>query len=234
MKALLLAAGMGTRLKPLTDTVPKCLVPIRGKPLLEYWLSMLHDAGVFPILVNLHYLAEKVRGYIETSGFREIVSTVYEKELLGTAGTLLRNRAFFGREPMMLVHADNLSRFDVSAFIERHEMRPSGCEMTMMTFRTPTPESCGIVELDERGVVRGFHEKVPNPPGNLANGAVYILEPSIFDFLETLGRETIDFSTEVLPRYAGRIHTFHNDVYHRDIGTMESYEAAEKEELFIP
>lgn len=191
---------------------------------------MLHDAGVHPILVNLHYLADKVREYIETSGFRQIVSTVYEENLLGTAGTLLRNRAFFGQNPLMLVHADNLSRFDVHAFIENHRTRPSGCDITMMTFRTPTPESCGIVELDERGVVKAFHEKVPEPPGNLANGAVYMLEPSIFRFLESLGKEAIDFSTEVLPHYVGRIFTFHNDVYHRDIGTMESYEAANKDE----
>lgn len=233
MRALLLAAGLGTRLRPLTDAVPKCLVPIRGKPLLEYWLSMLREGGVFPILVNLHYKADKVRDYLETSGYREIVSTAYEKELLGTGGTLLRNREYFGGSPMMLVHADNLSRFDVRAFLARHRARPAGCEMTMMTFRTPTPETCGIVEMDERGVVRAFHEKVPDPPGDLANGAVYILEPSIFDFLAALGRETIDFSTEVLPRYLGRIFTFHNDVYHRDIGTMESYEAAELEELYI-
>lgn len=221
---------MGTRLRPLTDTIPKCLVPIHGKPLLGYWLSMLHDAGVYPILVNLHYLADKVRAYIEKSGFRQIVSTVYEENLLGTAGTLLRNRAFFDRDPLMLVHADNLSRFDVRAFIESHRTRPPGCEITMMTFRTPTPESCGIVELDERGSVKAFHEKVPEPTGNLANGAVYILEPSIFHFLESLGKEAIDFSTEVLPHYVGRIFTFHNDVYHRDIGTMESYEAANRDE----
>ncbi len=75
MRALLLAAGLGTRLRPLTDTVPKCLVPIHGKPLLGYWLAMLRDAGVFPMLVNLHYMADKVRQYLETSGFREIVST---------------------------------------------------------------------------------------------------------------------------------------------------------------
>jgi len=219
---------MGTRLRPLTDTIPKCLVPIHGKPLLGYWFSMLHDAGVYPILVNLHYLAEKVREYIETSDFRQIVSTVYEEKLLGTGGTLFGNRAFFDQGPLMLVHADNLSRFDVHAFIDSHRTRPPGCEITMMTFRTPAPKSCGIVELDKRGVVQAFHEKVPDPPGNRANGAVYILEPSIFDFLESLGKSVIDFSTEVLPRYIGRIFTFHNDEFHMDIGTMENYEMANK------
>ncbi len=229
MRALLLAAGLGTRLRPLTDTIPKCLVPIHGKPLLWYWITMLKDGGVYPILVNLHYFADKVVDYIEKSGFKDFVYAVHEEKLLGTAGTLFKNRDFFGTEPLMLVHADNLSKFDVKAFVERHQNRPSGCEITMMTFHTPTPESCGIVELDDRGVVQAFHEKVSNPPGNLANGAVYILDPSIFPFLESLKKEVIDFSTEVLPHYIGRIYTFHNDIYHRDIGTMKSYEMALKE-----
>ncbi|MFA5166928.1 MAG: nucleotidyltransferase family protein [Candidatus Omnitrophota bacterium] len=229
MKALLLAAGLGIRLRPLTDTIPKCLVPIRGKPLLGYWLEMLGNAGVAPILINLHHFADAVRAYLDTCCFSKSISTVYEERLLGTAGTLLRNRDFFGQEPLMLVHADNLSQFDVKAFICRHASRPRNCEMTMMTFRTPDPESCGIVTLDERGIVQLFHEKVPHPPGDLANGAVYILEPSVFGFLERLGKETIDFSTEVLPHYMGRIFTFSNNTYHRDIGTLESYEAANRE-----
>ena len=229
MKALLLAAGLGTRLRPLTDTIPKCLVPIHGKPLLGYWLEMLTAAGVQPILINLHYFADTVREYLHSSGFTEHISTVYEEDLLGTAGTLLKNRDFFGNEPVMLVHADNLSKFDVHTFVQAHHDRPSGCEITMMTFTTPTPESCGIVEHNVQGVVMAFHEKVMNPPSKLANGAVYIVEPSIFNFLATLGKDVIDFSTEVLPHYMGRIFTYHNNVYHRDIGTMESYEAAVRE-----
>lgn len=187
---------------------------------------MLRNGGIYPILVNLHYFADKVVDYIEKSGFKDFVYTVNEEKLLGTAGTLLKNQDFFGNEALMLIHADNLSKFDVKAFVERHRNRPAGCEITMMTFNAPTPESCGIVELDERGVVQAFHEKVSNPPGNLANGAVYILEPSIFTFLEGLKKEVIDFSTEALPHYLGKIYTFHNDMYHRDIGTIESYEMA--------
>lgn len=229
MKALLLAAGLGTRLRPLTNDIPKCLVPIHGRPLIEYWLRMLAEADVDGILVNLHYFADKVRAFIEKSEFKNYTTMVYEPKLLGTAGTLLKNRKFFDGHQIMLVHADNLSKFDVRKFIACHEQRPAGCEMTMMTYKTLTPKSCGIVELDDRGVVAAFHEKVPSPPGNLANGAVYILEPAVFDFLEGLGKDTIDFSTEVLPYYMGRIYTFHNDVYHRDIGTMESYGSAEQD-----
>lgn len=237
MKALLLAAGLGVRLRPVTDNIPKCLVPIQGRPLLGYWLRMLVEAGCHPLLVNTHYFADRVEDYIKVSGYQEHVQTVYEAELLGTGGTVLKNRGFFGNEPFMLIHADNFSVFDVRAFIARHKARPSGCEITMMTYITPTPETCGILGLDKQGVVQAFYEKVKDPPGNLANGAVYILDPSVLAFLGNLKKSTIDFSTEVLPHYLGRIYTFHNDVYHRDIGNIESYqqallEADQRKDLF--
>jgi len=203
-------------------------MPIKGIPLLEYWLSHLTEAGISPILVNLHHHANLVRAYLEHSRFAGQVSPVYEEELLLTAGTLLKNRDFFGNESLMLIHADNLCFCDFRAFMRTHEKRPRGTVITMMTFTTPAPETCGIVELDERNVLQAFHEKVPNPPGNHANAAVYILAPEIFDFLASLGKEKIDFSTEVIPHYLGRIVTFHNDVYHRDIGDMESLLAAQE------
>ena len=232
MKVLLLAAGLGTRLQPLTDNIPKCLIEIDGRPLLEYWVTMLYKGGVFPLLVNLHYHADKVANFINNGPYSAFVTTVYEEMLLGTGGTLLKNRSFFDNEPkkpFMLVHADNLSIFDVQAFVNSHLNRPTGSEITMMTFKTPTPHTCGIIETDEKGCVQAFHEKVANPPGDMANGAVYIMEPSIFNYLEGLNKEFIDFSTEVIPYYMGRIYVFYNDVYHRDIGTIESYEAACKE-----
>ncbi len=234
MRALLLAAGLGTRLRPLTDSVPKCLVEIDGRPLLDHWIELLAGGGIVDILVNLHYLADTVRAHIESRRYPARVTSVYEESLLGTGGTLLRNRAFFGKEPGMLVHADNLSSFDPRAFVDRFLSRDSGIEITMMTFRTDAPESCGIVELDGRGVVRAFHEKASEPPGDLANAAVYIVSPVVIDFMAGLGREVIDFSTEVLPRFLGRINTFHNGTYHRDVGTMESLLAARREYRGLP
>jgi mannose-1-phosphate guanylyltransferase len=229
MKALLLAAGLGTRLQPLTYNIPKCLIEIDGKPLLEYWFTMLYCGGVYPLLVNLHHHADKVAHFVINSPYRKFVTTVFEEKLLGTGGTLLKNRDFFGHESLMLVHADNLSVFDVQAFVNSHLNRPVGCEITMMTFWTPTPHTCGIIETDEKGCVQAFHEKVANPPGNMANGAVYIVAPSIFNYLEGLNKEFIDFSTDVIPNFIGRINTFHNDFYHRDIGNLDSYESACKE-----
>lgn len=229
MKALLLAAGLGTRLRPITDHVPKCLVPIHGKPLLEYWLDMLLTNGVERVLINTHYLPHAVRAYVAASPWRNSIDMVHEEILLGTGGTVLRNHDSLAGGPFMVVHADNLTRFDVAAFIRAHANRSIGVDITMMTFDTDMPQTCGIVELDERGVVIRFHEKVANPPSNHANAAVYIFEPSVIDFLASLGKEVIDISTEVLPKYLGRMQAFHNSDYHRDIGTPESLALAERE-----
>lgn len=226
MRAILLAAGLGTRLRPLTNTIPKCLVPIKGEPLLGIWLERLAQAGMGPFLVNTHYLAEQVEAFIAASPHRERVRLVHELSLRGTAGTLITNLDFFQGEDGMLIHADNYCLADIRAFVRAHRQRPPECVMTMMTFRTDAPSSCGIVELDERGVVTGFHEKVANPPGNLANGAVYILSAEL---LEKMGKElhaVKDFSTEVLHRFVGRIYSHETSEVFFDVGTPESYAKA--------
>lgn len=229
MKAILLTAGYGRRLRPLTDVLPKCLLPINGRPLLEYWLSMLVNAGVTSVLMNLHYLPQIIKEWVELTEYASNIKMVYEESLLGTGGTLFQNSNFTGDEPVLLVHADNLCSVDIKAYINAHKNRPRGAEITMMTFNTPTPETCGIVEIDHTGIVRAFHEKVANPPGKLANAAVYIVEHPVIDFLASLNKSFIDFSTEVLPAYLGKIYTFHNINYHRDIGNPESYLAAQTE-----
>lgn len=233
MKALLLAAGLGTRLRPVTRTIPKCLVPINGKPLLEYWLENLSKAGIEEFLVNTSYLSNEVEKYVERSVYKDKIKLVHENTLLNTGGTLLANKEFFldeeEKEPFMLVHADNLSICNFNNFIDSHRKRENKCEITMMLFETDNPQSCGIVELDEKGIVQKFYEKVKKPPSSLANGAVYICEPTIFTFLETLDKKEIDFSNDVLPKYLHKINTFFNNIYHRDIGTVESYALAQIE-----
>jgi mannose-1-phosphate guanylyltransferase len=197
--------------------------------LLGYWLDLLFASGIEHILANTHYLAPQVEQFVDSSRWRASVTLVPEPELLGTGGTVLANRAQLDESAFLLAHADNLCRFDVRAFIDAHASRAPGVEITMMTFRTDAPERCGIVECDERGVVVGFHEKVANPPGFLANAAVYILEPSIFSFLSRIGRPVIDFSTEVIPSFMGRIGTWDNTDYLRDIGTLDSLARANEE-----
>jgi mannose-1-phosphate guanylyltransferase len=229
MKAVLLAAGFGTRLRPLTDTVPKCLVTIQQKPLLARWLDLLFAHHIEAALINTHYLADVVESFIQTSPWKQFISLVHEPELLGTAGTLLKNKEFLSDGAFLLAHADNLTRFDVDAFVQAHAQRKPGVEITMMTFETDVPHSCGIVELDQDNIVVAFHEKSPLDYGNRANAAVYIIEPTVLDFLSSLNKEIIDFSTEVLPHYLGRMQTFHNQDYHRDIGTPQSLQLAEIE-----
>lgn len=231
MNVILLAAGLGTRLLPLTSVLPKCLMPIHGRPQLEYWLRALDaafGAGGADIVVNIHYLPELVREYLTHSPWAGRVRLVHEAELLGTGGTLLAN-PFASTGPVMLVHADNLCGADLRSFMAAHEARLPGTVITMMSFRTDAPQSCGILELDAHGVVRVFHEKVADPPGNLANAAVYIVEPEVTAFIASLGRPVVDFSTEVIPHFLGRIQAWENQGYHRDIGNVGSFLAAQEE-----
>lgn len=229
MRALLLAAGLGTRLRPLTDTVPKCLVPIHGRPLLDYWFELLFEAGIERALVNTHWLAEAVEHHVAATPWRSRIDLVNETELLGTGGTLLANREYFGREPILVAHADNLTDFNVRELIAAHASRPQGCAMTMLAFRTDAPSTCGILELDTMGRVLQFHEKVANPPGNVANAAVYIVEPDVVDAAARLGRRFVDLSLDVIPGFLGRILAVETEGYHRDIGTLESLRRAEAE-----
>lgn len=229
MKALLLAAGFGTRLRPITDTVPKCLVPIHGKPLLDYWLDLLLPSSVERVLLNTHYLPDAVKDYVHRSPWRNKIDLVHEEKLLGTGGTVIANNHYFGREPFLVAHADNLTRFEPSAFLDAHATRQQGTFITMMTFDTDAPQNCGIVEVDDRGIVTAFHEKQPNPPGRRASAAVYIFEPDVVDFMIGLGKKEFDISLDVIPYFLGKIQTFHNADYHRDIGSPESLRLAEKE-----
>lgn len=231
-RALLLAGGEGTRLRPLTLATPKCLVPIRGRPLLGLWLDMVFEAGIERALVNTSYLADQVRAFCNASPWADRIDIVHEDTLLGTAGTLRANADYFRAAPFFMAHADNLSRFSLPDFFSRHAQRPPACIGTMMTFETDTPKDCGIVEVDGRGVAVAIHEKVANPPGNLANAAVFVLEPAILHELNGMPLAT-DFCRDIVPPLAGRWFTFHNGTYHRDIGSPVSYERAQHDFIWI-
>lgn len=223
MRTLLLAAGYGTRLRPLTNIIPKCLVPIKGKPLLEIWLERLTQVGLGPFLINTHYLSKQVECFIYKSKYRNQVQLVYEPELLGTSGTLVKNLDFFQEQDGLLIHADNYCLADFKEFIKTHRERPMECLLTMMTFRTKTPEFCGIVEIDERGVVQAFYEKAKLPPGNLANGAIYVLSKKLIEIMRFEPSNGSNFSTSILPKLLGRILSYETDAQFLDIGTPETY-----------
>jgi len=227
--AVLLAAGMGSRLAPLTHTIPKCLVPIMGLPLLDFWIEMCVRANMSPIIINTAYLAQKVEEYVKTSTWKDMLILSHEKELLGTGGTLLAQKNVLKKGTFFVAHADNLSFFDMEKFYTAHKTRPKHCILTAMLFKTPTPQSCGIVQLDEHGVIQAFHEKTANPHGNLANGAVYFMEPETLDILENTKKNCPDISLDLLPHCIGRMNTFYNNEYHRDIGTLKSYAQAQED-----
>ena len=159
MNAIILAAGYGTRLKPITDKTPKCLVKIQDKVLLNLWLEKLSLIGVNEILINTHYLADQVESFVKNSKFSKEIKIVREKRLLGTAGTLNQNIDFFGNEDGMLLHADNYCVEDLSSLMNAHKSRPKECLMTMLTFKSSNPSYCGIVSLNDEGIVIDFNEK---------------------------------------------------------------------------
>lgn len=226
MRAILLAAGFGTRLKPITLDVPKCLVTVGNKALLEIWLDKLFASGVERVLINTHYLSNLVEAFVESSKYRKYIDLFHEPSILGTAGTLFACLDFIGQEPILVAHADNLSKFNFSDFVAAHNKRPKYCNMTMMLFKSDDPKSCGIVELDKSGVVINFYEKVLSPPSNLANAATYIIEPELIRKYQSHAPKISDISTEIIPKNLGNIYTYLNTEYHRDIGTLESLKQA--------
>src|SRR4029077_16704538 len=158
------------------------------------WLELVFEGGIERALLNTHWLAQRGRGHVAASQRRSRIDLVHEDELLGTGGTVLANRNWFQDEAFLVAHADNLTDFDVPGFIAAHRNRPAGHVMTMLGFRTDDPSSCGILQLDQRNTVVTFHEKVKNPPGNLANGAVYIFEPEVISDIAKLGKGVVDLS----------------------------------------
>tara|TARA_B100002019_G_scaffold292419_1_gene315435 strand:- start:3542 stop:4240 length:699 start_codon:yes stop_codon:yes gene_type:complete len=232
MKALLLAAGLGTRLRPITNNTPKCLVKIQGTPLLQLWIEKLQDLRVSEIIINTHYLSKKVENFINTLDHEVKITLSHENELLGTAGTLLKHVEFFQNEDLLLIHADNFCNDDLNNFINVHKTKPNNCQFSMLTFRTNKPEESGILEIDKENILISFEEKPDKPKSNLANGAVYCLSPFFLKKIVKLRDSGItDFSTEILPEYIGKIITYETKEIFMDIGSLESYELINETQL---
>ena len=174
MKAILLAAGLGTRLRPLTNSTPKCLVPINGEPLLGIWIKKLMHVGVSEILINTHYLADQVYDYINSNPYKDRIKLIHEDKLLGTGGTLVNNSSFWKDEECWVIHADNFFAGSLDGMLKNHRDSQDH-EISLLLFHTERPQSCGIVTLNDTGLIQSFHEKEPEPPGNLASGALFYL-----------------------------------------------------------
>lgn len=231
MKAFLLAAGVGSRLRPITDTTPKCMVPIAGKPMLDIWLETFEKAGVNEVLVNTHYLPDVVTRHLaERSAAANSVSLMvrecFEPELLGSAGTLVANRDWVeGEEFFLACNADNLTDFDLGSLISEHSR--GGTAATLAVFRVPDPTACGVIETDSDGMIIGFEEKPSHPVSDLANAGIYAFSPSVLD--EIKGELPKDIGYDLLPQLVGRTRAVLVDGYFRDIGTPAAYERAQEE-----
>lgn len=236
MKAFLLAAGKGTRLKPYTDTSPKCLIPIHGKPLLEIWLDLLTRHGITEVFINTHHHATKIEQFIEDIKPRVPLKIVsgYEQQLLGSAGTLLENRKFVtNNDDFIVAYSDNLTNINLSRMMSFHsDCKQKGSVLTMGLFRAPEPKACGIASLDKDQKIIDFTEKPSHPKSNTANSGIYIASQTVFDFFpkrETDDRSAFDLGHHVLPALVGNMYGYKIKEYLRDIGTLASYKQALEE-----
>jgi mannose-1-phosphate guanylyltransferase len=225
VKAFLLAAGLGTRLRPITDTTPKCMLVIDDRPLLNIWLDAFAAAGVDEVLVNLHHLPEVVSCYLAARAGPPSVRTSFEPELLGSAGTLLANRAWVeGEEFFLACNADNLTDFDLRSLIDAHSEH--GPIATLALFHSEDPSAGGVVELDASGKIVGFVEKPSEPVSDLTNAGIYAFQPSVLD--EIKGAPA-DIGHDLLPRLVDRARAVLVEGYFRDVGTADAYRRARGE-----
>lgn len=226
MKAFLLAAGHGTRLRPLTDAVPKCLLPIRGTPMLEIWLQLCQRFGITEVLLNLHSHAAQVRDFLSTRRNRQIqVNLVEESVLLGSAGTLRANRSWVENdECFWIFYADVLAAPDLAGMLRFHRERHPMA--TLGVYEVPDPSRCGIVTLASDGSVNKFVEKPAHPDDNLAFSGLMIGTPSLLDAIPM--HSPVDIGFDLLPRLADRMIAYRFSDYVLDIGTHENYQLAQR------
>jgi mannose-1-phosphate guanylyltransferase len=226
VKAFLLAAGRGTRLAPLTDRVPKCLVEVGGRTMLDGWFDRLRSAGVTDVLVNTHHLADRVEEHVRRrppAGLR--VELRHEPVLLGSAGTVRRHAEFAAGEPDVLVaYADNWTTYDPGRLVRRR--RALGAPLVLGLFRAPDPRAAGIALCDADGRVTAFEEKPRVPPGPWANAGLYVLAPEVLAAIPD--RPVCDFGFDVLPLFVGRMYGERIPDPFIDVGTPERLEEARR------
>ena len=226
MKAFLLAAGVGSRLRPITDTIPKCMVTIDGRPMLDIWLDAFAAAGVDEVLVNLHHLPDVVRHHIAARTGFPAVRVVFEPQLLGSAGTLTANRRWLDGEEMFLAcNADNLTDFDLRSLIDEHTEHDAIATLT--AFHSDQPSAGGVVEVNDAGTMTGFTEKPSEPVSDLVNAGMYALHPRVLEEID--GPPPMDIGYHLLPRLVGRARVMPVEGYFRDIGTVDAYQRAQQE-----
>ena len=225
MKAFLLAAGNGTRLRPLTDNVPKCLLPICGVPLLEIWFNNCKAAGITDVVVNAHAQLKAIRRFVAKQQSGVKVRIAEEQELLGSAGTLAENRDFVaGQKAFFVFYADVLTNIDLQRMLKFHEQK--SLPATLGVYQVPDPTRCGIVTVNKDSVIQEFVEKPAQPVSNWAFAGVMIAGPELFDFLPA--QRPADLGFDVLPKMIGKMGAYRISEYLLDIGTLSNYQHAQE------
>ena len=192
MRAMVLAAGLGTRLRPLTYEITKPMVPVLDRPVMAHILDLLDRHGFEHVIANLHYFPESIRDY-----FGERLTYRFEPELLGTAGGVRACADFFGEEPFLVISGDALTDIDLSAFAARH--REAGGVATLAVKKVADTREYGVVLHGRDGRITRFQEK-PAPAealSDLGNCGIYMFEPRIFDYFPQ--RPFVDWAKDVFP-----------------------------------
>jgi mannose-1-phosphate guanylyltransferase/mannose-1-phosphate guanylyltransferase/phosphomannomutase len=213
---MVLAAGLGTRLRPLTYEITKPMVPVLDRPVMAHILDLLDRHGFEQTIANLHYFPDSIREY-----FGDRLSYSFEPELLGTAGGVRECGEFFGDEAFLVISGDALTDIDLSAFAERH--RQTGGIATLAVKKVPDTREYGVVLHDREGRITGFQEKPAHEEAlsDLGNCGIYIFEPRIFDYFPK--RASVDWAKDVFPTLLEHDVPFHiHEVgeYWNDVGSL--------------
>ena len=220
-----MAAGLGTRLRPLTHAIPKPLVPVANRPIMEHILERLARDGFREVVANLHWYPDTIRDHFgDGSALGTELTYSYEETLLGTAGGVRNVREFLGDEHFCVLAADALTDLDLGALVSEHRER--GWIATLATKRVPNVSEYGVVVAGSDGRVQGFQEK-PDPAealSDLANCMIYVLEPEIFDYFPA--KREVDFALDVFPALLEHdvpfgVHVA--DAYWNDVGSLPEY-----------
>jgi NDP-sugar pyrophosphorylase family protein len=229
MKAMILAAGEGRRLRPLTETVPKPLLSVGGRPLIARLIELLRQHGVQDIAINLCHRPEAIRSFLG-DGSRLGVQITYslEAQPLGTAGGVKRMAPFFGDEPFLVLYGDVLTNMDLMSLRSFHTERRAA--LTMGLYQPEEPSTCGMVQLGADNRILTFVEK-PEPgrePSGWANAGVYVVEPAV---LRHIPPRAFDFGAGLFPLLLERgfaLFGYMSDALVVDIGTPRGYARAQE------
>jgi mannose-1-phosphate guanylyltransferase len=222
---MVMAAGLGTRLRPLTYDVPKPLVPVANRPVMEHILLLLRRHGFGPLIANLYWFPDPIRDrFGDGSGLGIDLTYSHEDELLGTAGGVRNVAEFFGDEPFLVMAADALTDIDLAALSAAHEANDGIA--TLAVTRVSDVSEFGVVITDSAGRIQGFQEKPDRAEAlsDLASCMIYVLDREIFDYFPS--KPVVDFARDVFPALLSNDVPFHVhriDAYWNDVGSLPEY-----------